>query len=771
MDKSTAAAHAIRLINQVKEHKELRPSMIKAVCSYFDFMRGKELSQADKLFLHYLANKAGIPQYYDPMLKIGEDIETEIGLQTISNYIHESNLVVGDGIMLHKYQKEILDRYIPEERNRYFLSAATSFGKTFLIYEIVKKMQYANVAFIFPTISLLSENIFKIYTNPEYAWIKENYVIHTLSDVGVIGNRNLLIFTPERYLSFIDKNNSINLDFVFVDEVYKIDNGFIIDEIPQENERDVAYRIALHELLKNTETDALLVGPYIKFPIIRNDVNQSSFGAFLNKYKFVPIDYNKYDVVNKEEIVIKSAQNIRVDDTFQLTFTTRNVTDRFIQLTKQLLDRGENTIVYCSQKHITESKAKELLEGIAGLNNITDDRVIRLINHISNLFADRKGIQWIIPRALKKGIGIHHGLVPKYIQQEIISLFNEGVLKVLICTTTITEGVNTSAQNIIILSGKKGLKNLKKFDAQNIEGRAGRFMHHYKGRVFILNKDFLKSMQEDENILQHKHFERVHEKLDVDILLTESVYLTEEQKMKRERLDSLKQSGIMPRACFEEFKTVSYDDKVHLYNTIARFSVADRNKIKELIKHFVGQNRVYIPGLELICQSIRSIIKNEKLRFLIENGDTQRDNCYLVDMISAFISRGFTGSANFYIRKEQDVDKGIRKASEFVFNILRYQVVKYFGLFNLLYKNLEAMNKIIRVDDVCGIESLLSRLEYGADTQLGRRASDIGASSRVVEYYDFKDKNPNAHIGLREKYNQLDDFEKYNVSKINQILN
>ena len=56
MDKSTAAAHAIGLINQVKEHKELRPSMIKAVCSYFDFMRGKELSQADKLFLHYLAN-------------------------------------------------------------------------------------------------------------------------------------------------------------------------------------------------------------------------------------------------------------------------------------------------------------------------------------------------------------------------------------------------------------------------------------------------------------------------------------------------------------------------------------------------------------------------------------------------------------------------------------------------------------------------------------------------------------------------------------------
>lgn len=94
------------------------------------------------------------------------------------------------------------------------------------------------------------------------------------------------------------------------------------------------------------------------------------------------------------------------------------------------------------------------------------------MNHIGNLFAESKGPQWIEAKALKKGIGIHHGLVPKYIQQEIISLFNDGILNILIYTTTITEGVNTFAKNIIVLSGKKGTKDLKTFDAQNIEGRA-----------------------------------------------------------------------------------------------------------------------------------------------------------------------------------------------------------------------------------------------------------------------------------------------------------
>ena len=78
MDKSTAASNAIKLINQASENINLRPYMIKAVCSYFDLMKDEELSQADKLFMHYLANKAGIPQYYYPMLKIGDKRNEEI---------------------------------------------------------------------------------------------------------------------------------------------------------------------------------------------------------------------------------------------------------------------------------------------------------------------------------------------------------------------------------------------------------------------------------------------------------------------------------------------------------------------------------------------------------------------------------------------------------------------------------------------------------------------------------------------------------------------
>ena len=767
MDKSKAAADAVKLINQAKEDSNLQPLMIKAVCSFFDIMKGEELSQADRLFLHYLANQAGIPQYYYPMLNVGEYVDEEVTLQTFSNYINESSLIVGEGVMLHRYQKELLERFKRGLRNRIFLSASTSFGKTFLIYEIVRKMAYTNVAFIFPTLSLLSENLFKIHLSPEYKWVKDNYVIHTLSDKEEISGRNLFIFTPERFLSFLDKNKEIQLDFVFVDEIYKLDNGFIIDEVSQENERDVAYRIALHELLKHPHIDSLLAGPYIALP---TEDNQSSFKTFLDHYGFVVINYNHYEIVNKVEVKVLGKKTIDINNTFHLTFTDKTKSARIIQLVTHLLDRGENAIVYCSTKARTEKYAKDLIGKDNYIKDIDSEEVFRLTNHIDSLFENGKGAQWIVSKALKKGVGIHHGSVPKYIQQEIISLFNQNILKILICTTTITEGVNTTAKNVIVLSGKKGRKDLKKFDAQNIEGRAGRFMQHYQGRVFILDKNFVDRMNEEDELLQHKFFDKNIDKKDVDIVLSDSNYLTAEQENRRRDLERLKESGIMPKACFEEFRTISYDDKIKLYERIACFSTADHEKITELIRRYVSQRKSYLPGLELICQTIHPIIKNDNLRFYVENGNDQSGNCYLVGMISAFISKGFSSSVNYYIGKEGDVDKGVRKAADFVFNMLRYQVVKYFGLFNLLYKQFESTRKGVNVDEVNGIEALLLRLEYSADTRLGRRVSDIGASFNVVKYYDVKENNPDNRELIGKYYNQLDDYEKYNITKINQIL-
>lgn len=772
MDRFERSANLIKKINESKRTGATSPELLREVCSFFNDVKNELHSDADLHFLRYIAMSAGVPQYYAMLGNFIDGFEervSDVGLDELSMMVRESAMHTTPGTLLHRYQWAVLNRFAAGQRNRIFLSATTSFGKTFLVYEVIRKMGYNNIALIFPTISLLSENLFKVFTDDEYAWIKDNYKIHTLSDFQELGKKNVFIYTPERYLSFLDKNAGVDLDFVFVDEVYKLDNSYIIDEEAKENERDIAYRLSLHELLRREATDALLVGPYIVLPA--NDGNQqSSFKTFLEHYGFQTVDYNQFDVVSKLEVPVKTAKRVAVGNEFELTFIGTSKNDHVIGLVRQLVERNENVIIYCSQKPHTERWAKTLIDVQDVLPPIQNERLASLVNHLERLFADRKGAQWIVTKALKQGVGIHHGLVPKYIQQEIISLFNEGVLKVLICTTTITEGVNTTAKNMVVLSGKKGLKDLKKFDAQNIEGRAGRFMKHYQGRIFVLDDLFMQRMQQEDEPIRHKQFEVAEDKQDVDILLMEPQYLTQRQVERKQRLDDMKERHLMPDACFDAFRTVPYDDKIYLYNTIVRFSQADHAKIKELISKFVGQKRTTRDGLELICRTIRPIVRNEKLRFFVEKGHPDRNNCYLVDMIGAFVANGFAGSANYYIRKEKDVDKGVRMASEFVFNILRYQVVKYLGLFNMVYKNCVAANRHCTVDDVNGIEALLLRLEYSADTMLGRKASDIGASFDVVKYYDIMEGEPDNRAKQQQVYQQLDGFEKRNVERINRIL-
>ena len=93
-------------------------------------------------------------------------------------------------------------------------------------------------------------------------------------------------------------------------------------------------------------------------------------------------------------------------------------------------------------------------------------------------------------------------------------------------TTTITEGVNTSAKNMVILHAQKGHKKLKKFDAQNIAGRAGRFLEHYSGNVIMLDKE-IKNILENptKNILRHKNYELDSQKNPCDILNVDEKYL------------------------------------------------------------------------------------------------------------------------------------------------------------------------------------------------------------------------------------------------------
>ena len=139
-------ANLIKSLNDYKAKKLKAYDFISEVCNYFDYIKDEQLSSSDLEFLKYISNAAGIPHYYDLLAKFNHYNKlSDIILNTLSSLLYESSLYVDENIKVHKYQKEILNRFSVNKKNRYFLSATTSFGKTFLVYEIIRKLKYKNV--------------------------------------------------------------------------------------------------------------------------------------------------------------------------------------------------------------------------------------------------------------------------------------------------------------------------------------------------------------------------------------------------------------------------------------------------------------------------------------------------------------------------------------------------------------------------------------------------------------------------------------------------
>ena len=787
MDRVERTIDVVKALNHYNQGLLEDHLLIKKVCSYFDYIKDQKLSNSDKAFLIYLSNKSGIPHYFD-MLKISDNnidlmfTEEDVDLNTFASIYFETNLHTDENSKLHKYQKEVLDKFEKGSRNRYFLSASTSFGKTHLTYEIIKKMEYKNVVLIFPTIALLSENLSKLKEKPQYAYFKENYSIHTLSEGREeYGAQNIFIYTPERFLSFLDKNeNKVDIEFVFVDEVYKIDNEYVDNDEKEikEHERDLAYRMAIFYALQNyRNTDSLFAGPYITFSKEGTKTYNNSFDLFLKNYEIELIDKNNYEIVNKTISSISSRQT-QIIDQKPLSFVEngRNITGKIerlrIVLSNILKNNYQNetkTIIYCNTKVSVEKTSKSILSwGI--MKQSTSNEMLRFIKHLETTYNN----EWCVITALKNNIGIHHGVVPKYIQKEIVNFFNiNDAINVLICTTTITEGVNTSAKNLITLFDTKGTKKLKAFDAKNIAGRAGRFMEHYKGVVISIQNKFESILNATEDGIKHKNFDLNLPKDGVDLEMTNEDFLSLTEKIKRDNIKLSQDQRQINEDILKQFKAVSREDKILIYDRITMLNNNDHLTLKNLVIK-IQQNQIDFDGFKTFVTVVLPIVRDKNFLFLLEKSKKLDGTGLLIEneyprityLLYYYLKDGFQGLFNYRLKDlGESVDDSMRKTSELVYNTFKYQLVKYLGVFNLMYKYHLTKTENKKFDEVTGFDKLLMKLEYNAFSDQAKIASDFGVPQKIIDFYDS-----NSPMKKDRIYKSFDDYEAYIYEKTKKIF-
>jgi hypothetical protein len=317
------------------------------------------------------------------------------------------------------------------------LSAPTSFGKSRIIDGLVATGRFRHTLVVVPTIALIDEARRRLTRQ-----FGRDYKIVTHASQAA-AERTIYVLTQERVLEFEELPE---LDLFVVDEFYKL----ALDE--DNPDRSRLLNQALYKLLQ-TSTQFYLLGPNI------GGIGQTTLDqldcVYLDSWDTtVAVDIHQVPRGKKRE--------------------------RLVEVCRDCAARDEQTLVFCSGPARAESVGILLAE--AGLGR-PKPAAVDAADWLSQEFHP----QWRLARALQNGVGIHHGRLPRAIGHYLVSAFDAGEVNFLVCTSTLIEGVNTKAKNIVVYDSSINRRPIDLFTFNNIRGRSGRMFEHITGRVYLFS--------------------------------------------------------------------------------------------------------------------------------------------------------------------------------------------------------------------------------------------------------------------------------------------
>lgn len=333
--------------------------------------------------------------------------------------------------VFHSEQARIFHKLLDGED--VILSAPTSFGKSIILDAVVASRKWNNIVVIVPTVALIDEvrrrmvkfsDQYNIITHPSQRYEK----------------RNIYVLTQER---FLELQNGWQVDIFMIDEFYKLcsyDSG---------DQRMSLLNIAWKRL-RDTGAQYYLTGPNIdRF----EDGLDAGFRRklYVSNFKTVAVDVQDRSIVSD--------------------------VNRISDMNSYWDDIDGSTLIFVS----APKRAEEVAIKVSDFSTLK--KPCSFAREVANWIANNFHLDWSVVTALQNGVGVHTGPMPRSIQRIMIRLFAEERISTLVCTSTLIEGVNTSAKNVIIYDKKINRKPIDYFTFSNVRGRAGRMAHHYLGRV------------------------------------------------------------------------------------------------------------------------------------------------------------------------------------------------------------------------------------------------------------------------------------------------
>ncbi|PVZ89845.1 hypothetical protein C9426_00245 [Serratia sp. S1B] len=358
----------------------------------------------------------------------------------------------GKKVVLHREQSKLLSGLL--DGKNLAVSAPTSFGKSFIVDAFLQLRKPNTVMMIVPTIALADE--IRRRLQPKFG---KNYKIITTTDIE-LAEKNILILPQERALSY--QGVVDHIDLLIVDEFYKASKQ-------EKDSRSISLQRAMLEFQQIAKQRYYLAP----------NINSLTSNIFTKGIEFVSIDCNTVA--------------LDIDHTYERI--NRNF-DKNTALFEILSKADGKTLIYVNSH-------ASLNDVLTLLSENKDPIDHAFLTEFSKWIKKNYSSTWRLGYLIQKGVCTYNSNLHRSLSQIQLNVYeNDFPLDVMVSTSSIIEGVNTSTKNIILWSNKLSTSLLSFFTYKNIMGRSGRMFKYFIGKAFLLEKPPEKTDLELDLVLQ-----------------------------------------------------------------------------------------------------------------------------------------------------------------------------------------------------------------------------------------------------------------------------
>jgi Helicase conserved C-terminal domain len=386
-----------------------------------------------------------------------------------------------DSIIANPFQRDFWDA--ASAAGWVSISAPTSAGKSYIvkgwIEDRARTLERFQGVYLVPTRALIDEVSADFRQD-----LGESVAIHTLPWDALVGQANTEVFvlTQERFHLLQQRLPAFAPDMIFVDEAQKFGDGT----------RGVLLAQVLDEAVKRAPGSQVIFAiPLASNPEMLLDDAPSFVVRQSLVSDLVTVNQNLLwadQVWGRPRLWdIQHVDGEVVTHIGQVELAARPSPDsKRLPFVAVALGRTQpGNVVYANGAADAEKTARQIFELLGEDANMTDSADIAALRELAIASVHR---QYALATVVTRGIGFHYGNMPQLLRSEIERLFREGVLRYLVCTSTLLEGVNLPCRNLFARGPRRGNNRpMSPPDFWNLAGRAGRWGMEFQGNIVCVD--------------------------------------------------------------------------------------------------------------------------------------------------------------------------------------------------------------------------------------------------------------------------------------------